>query len=138
MPTYPIIAMNALILEESIPIPVSFLILIALNILLLVGLLIFLPYATKHKILTPRQVSIALLSSLAWAVGGGIAWLLTSENWYYLYSYFQDYTGPSYLLESEEMVGILGLALIGVLSALLGFLTLYLLSRYWPQNSPPS
>jgi small-conductance mechanosensitive channel len=83
-------------------------------------------------------VSIALLSSLAWAVGGGIAWLLTSENWYYLYSYFQDYTGPSYLLESEEMVGILGLALIGVLSALLGFLTLYLLSRYWPQNSPPS
>ncbi len=132
------IALSTLALFESITFSVTYLLIIVLNILLLVGLLIWIPYSIQHKILTKRKLGIAALASIAWAIGGSIAMLFTSEQWVYLAGYFRDYTNISYYYDSEDLTGYLSLALVGILMALFGFLTLYLLSRYWPQNSPPS
>jgi len=111
--------------------------LIALNVLLLVALLAWIPYSIDHKFLTPRKWVIAVLASIAWGVGGSIGWFLTSEKWAELVQYFLDYDSLSYLVESVELTGYLSLALTGILAALFGFVTLYLLLRYLPQKSPP-
>jgi len=111
--------------------------LIALNVLLLVALLAWIPYSIDHKFLTPRKWVIAVLASIAWGVGGSIGWFLTSEKWAELVQYFLDYESISYLVESIDLTGYLSLALTGILAALFGFATLYLLLRYLPQQSPP-
>ena len=110
---------------------------IALNVILLVALLAWIPYSIEHKLLTPKKWGIALLASLAWGGGGIIAGLLTMEKWAELAQYFIDYDSISSLVESLELNGYLSLALVGILAALFGFATLYLLQRYLPQKSPP-
>ena len=136
MTTYLTIALSDLILVEMPSIPVFFLLIIVLNVLLLVGLLVFIPYAIERRILSLRKVGIALLSSLAWAAGGGIALALANEPWSYLTEYFFDWDNFMNIYWGTGAVGLLGLLMLGVLAALFGFLTLYLLSRYRLQNSP--
>lgn len=138
MTTFSTLALNDLILIEMPSIPVFFLVFIVLNVLLLVGVLIFIPYAIEHRILTLRKVGIALLSSFAWAVGGGIALVFTSEPWGYLTEYFFNWDDFMEIYWSTGPAGLLGLLMLGVLPALFGFLTLYLLTRYRLKNSPPS
>lgn len=131
------IALNALFLYEPITFSVTILLIIVLNVLLLVGLLIWIPYSIKHKILSWPKLGIAFLASVAWAVGGGVAAFFTSNQWENLSGYFRDYTDISYYFESEELTGYLSLSLVAILAALFGFLTLYLLTRYLRQKSPP-
>jgi hypothetical protein len=114
----------------------TYYLLIALNVLLLVALLAWIPYSIDHKILTPRKWGIALLASLAWGVGGNIAGFITMEKWGELAQYFLDYESVSYLVDSIDLTGYLSLALVGILAALFGFTALYLLQRYLPQKSP--
>lgn len=132
------IALNALFLDEPITFSVTILLIIVLNVLLLVGLLIWIPYAIKHKILSLPKLGIALLASAAWAIGGSVAALFTSNQWEYLSGYFKDYVDISDYFASEDFTGYLSLSLVAILAALFGFLTLYLLTRYRLKNSPPS
>ena len=110
---------------------------IALNVILLVALLAWIPYSIDHKILSLRKWGIAFLASLAWGVSGTIGWFITNDNWAELAQYFLDYHSISSLVESLELTGYLSLALTGILAALFGFATLYLLQRYLPEKSPP-
>ncbi len=112
-------------------------VIIALNVILLVALLAWIPYSIDHKILTPKKWGIAVLASLAWGIGGTIGWFLTNEKWVELVQYFLDYESISYLVESIDLTGYLSLALTGILAALFGFAVLYLLQRYLPEKSPP-
>jgi hypothetical protein len=136
MTTYLTITLNDLILVDMPSIPIYFLVMIVLNVLLLVGLLIFIPYAIERRILSPQKVVIALFSALAWAVGGGIALAFTSETWNYLTEYFYEWDDIMDVYWQIGSAGLLSLLLLGLLAALFGFLALYLLQRKLEQSTP--
>jgi len=99
---------------------------------LALGLIAVISIAVLRWKLTLRQWLAAGLSALAWGSGWFLGYSPVSEKWNEINDYMKDGNLTADLIGSTTRSGYYGLALGGIIAALLGVAVLYLLMRNMP------